>query len=59
LVSCLVIIDEVGCIPLDPEAAALFFELVASQLRAGFADRELEQDVLRVKGDLRRSSGSP
>ena len=41
----LVVIDEVGYIPFQGEAANLFFQLVASPLRAGQRDRLLQQSV--------------
>ena len=53
----LLIVDEVGYIPFDPEAARLFFALVSSRYETKLAHRELEQDVFELGGDLRRSGG--
>ena len=46
----LLVIDEVGDIPFDPEAASLMFSLVSQPLRARLDDRHLEQAVQRVGG---------
>ncbi len=52
-----VIVDEVGYIPFDPEAAALFFELVASRYERASLIVSSQQDVQRVGGDLRGPRG--
>jgi DNA replication protein DnaC len=41
----LVIVDEVGYIPFDPDAAALFFALISSRYEPRQPDRQLEQDL--------------
>jgi hypothetical protein len=48
------VVDEVGYIPFDPEAANLMFSLVSRPLRARQPDRHLKQAVLRLGRDLRR-----
>ena len=42
----LLIVDEVGYIPFDPQAANLMFMLVSPPLRTRLADRHLQQAVL-------------
>ncbi len=41
----LLVIDEVGYIPFEPEAANLFFQLVSSRYERAIADRHLQQTV--------------
>ena len=50
----LLIVDEVGYIPFDPQAANLMFMLVSPPLRTRLADRHLQQAVQRLGRDLRR-----
>lgn len=52
----LIMIDEVGCIPVEAEAATCFFLLISNGSREGQCDRHLEQ-ARRVLGrGLRRRS---
>ena len=50
----LLIVDEVGYIPFDPQAANLMFMLVSRALRARQPDRHVQQAVLGLGRDLRR-----
>ena len=50
----LLVIDEVGYIPFEPEAANLFFQLVSSPLRARLPDRHQQQAVRPLGRSLRR-----
>ena len=50
----LLIVDEVGYIPFDPQAANLMFMLVSPPLRTRLADRHLQQALQRLGRDLRR-----
>ena len=50
----LLVVDEVGYIPFDPEAANLMFMLVSAPLRARLDDRHLQQALLGLGRDLRR-----
>ena len=53
----LLVVDEVGYIPFDPEAAALVLRAHQLPLRALLDHRQLEQDLLRLGRDLRRPGG--
>ena len=53
----LLIVDEVGYIPFDPEAAALFFALVSSRYERRSLIVSSQQDLLRLGRDLRRPGG--
>ena len=48
------VVDEVGYIPFDPEAANLMFSLVSARYERASHDRHLEQAVLGLGRDLRR-----
>ena len=48
----LLVVDEVGYIPFDPEAAALFFALISSRYERRSIDRQLEQDLQRLGRDF-------
>ena len=48
------IVDEVGYIPFDPQAANLMFMLVSPPLRTREPDRHQQQAVQRLGRDLRR-----
>ncbi len=50
----LVIIDEVGYIPFDPDAAAAVLRAHLQPLRTRLAHRQQQQDLLRLGRDLRR-----
>jgi DNA replication protein DnaC len=50
----LLVVDEVGYIPFDPEAAALFFALISSRYERRSLIVELQQDVQCLGRDLRR-----
>ena len=50
----LLIVDEVGYIPFDPQAANLMFMLVSQPLRTRLDDRDQQQAVLGLGRDLRR-----
>ena len=52
----LIIVDEVGYLPFEQDAANLFFQLVSSSLRTRVADPHLEPAVLRLGRRLRRPS---
>jgi hypothetical protein len=52
----LLVIDEVGYIPLEPEAANLFFQLVSARYETRLTDRHLEQPFGR-RGDSRLGWG--
>ena len=47
------ILDEVGYIPVEAEAANLFFQLVSSQIRASQADRDQQQALQTLGRGLR------
>ena len=48
----LLIVDEVGYIPFDPQAANLMFMLVSPPLRTRLADRHQQQAVLSAWGEI-------
>jgi DNA replication protein DnaC len=50
----LVIVDEVGYIPFDPQAANLMFMLVSRRYERASLNRHVQQTVLGVGRDLRR-----
>ena len=50
----LLVIDEVGYIPFEPEAANLFFQLVSITLRASLTDRHQQQTIRPLGRSLRR-----
>ena len=50
----LLVIDEVGYIPFEPEAANLFFQLVSVSLRTRQPDRHLQQALRPLGRGLRR-----
>ena len=50
----LLVVDEVGYIPFDPEAANLMFALVSSRYERASHDRHQQQAVQRLGRDLRR-----
>ncbi len=53
----LLVVDEVGYIPFDPEAAALFFALISSRYERRSLIVSSQQDVQRLGRDLRRPGG--
>ena len=53
----LLVVDEVGYIPFDPEAASLFFALVSSRYERRSLIVSLQQDLQRLGRDLRRPGG--
>ena len=53
----LLICDEVGYIPFDPQAANLMFMLVSRRYERAQPDRHLQQAVQRLGRDLRRRHG--
>ena len=55
----LLIVDEVGYIPFDPQAANLMFMLVSPPLRARLADRHLQQAVQRPGARSSATTSSP
>ena len=57
--SPLLIVDEVGYIPFDPQAANLMFMLVSAPLRARLADRHLQQAVLAPGARSSATTSSP
>ena len=52
----LLIVDEVGYIPFDPQAANLMFMLVSRRYERALADRHVQQALQRLGRDLRRRS---
>jgi DNA replication protein DnaC len=50
----LLIVDEVGYIPFDPQAANLMFTLVSSRSKRRLTDRHVQQAVQCLGRDLRR-----
>ena len=52
----LLVIDEVGYIPFEPEAANLFFQLVSSRYERASLDRHLQQGVRPLGRSVRRRS---
>ena len=50
----LLIVDEVGYIPFDPQAANLMFMLVSRRYERATSDRHLQQALLGLGRDLRR-----
>ena len=55
----LLIVDEVGYIPFDPQAANLMFMLVSPPLRARQPDRHLQQAVQRPGARSSATTSSP
>ena len=53
----LLVVDEVGYIPFDPEAAALFFALISSRYERRSMIVSVQQDLQRLGRDLRRPGG--
>ena len=55
----LLIVDEVGYIPFDPQAANLMFMLVSRRYERATPDRHHQQAVLGLGRDLRRRRSPP
>ena len=53
----LLVCDEVGYIPFDPQAASLMFMLVSRRYERSIDDRHQQQAVQRMGRDLRRRHG--
>ena len=55
----LIVIDEVGYIPFEAEAANLFFQLVSSRYERASADRDLQQAVRGAGARCSATTSSP